>query len=662
MQEQYCNFGARESPKKSVIPKSLDWYPKEFRAGDTDGKINKSLLGKSNLTPLEILIRETAQNSWDARLKDSIPSYSISLRTINGDALRLSEIFPITDQDTNFSSVLSRRQLQAIEISDRNTVGLDGPVDMAPHGNDSLSKNFEDLIYKVGVPRQDGKGGGTYGFGKTATYSFSEIGTVAFWTRCYNEDGKLEDRFIVSAFREQYVDNDRQYTGRHWWGTKHNNHIFPLQGEAARELGEYLFETRFEDQQTGTSLLIFAPRLESVIPIKDDDSGDDEESSREIQADSVTVAEQFTISAREAIRHHLWPKLVRYPGSSVFPMNLSLYVYSQRIELLDQSGDHMLDLWGEALSAVRNAPNRVGQKPILNSSIISSQVLEVTRNREIIGYLGIAIAPANLENSDILNPSRSIRPRIKRLALMREQTELIVAHVDWFSTQDEGTLDWVAVYRSVASKDHLYAESEPPTHDSWNFQGEQNEVQVLVRHTKRKVTQLLNDILCPATPLPSTSQSNFTKTAAVAKRFSKLLPISPNKGSESKPIYCKGNPPNILKQPKPVVLTTTHSEYEGVLPSSKGSKNLLQVNKAHFSLEGTTDRACVSLSVSIMGEDSTTEPVKSEMLQPCWENPVSIHGPHHDKAVFSVPGNYSVTFLAPPRVALRVNLSVKEER
>ena len=53
--------------------RALEWYPKRFAPGDMDGTTNENLLGQTELSPLEILIRETAQNSWDARLPGETP-------------------------------------------------------------------------------------------------------------------------------------------------------------------------------------------------------------------------------------------------------------------------------------------------------------------------------------------------------------------------------------------------------------------------------------------------------------------------------------------------------------------------------------------------------------------------------------------------------------
>ena len=61
-------------------------YSEPFR---TDGNISaegaSKLLGRPSLSPLELLLRETLQNSWDASIgeKKGIPSFKIRVRNLN---------------------------------------------------------------------------------------------------------------------------------------------------------------------------------------------------------------------------------------------------------------------------------------------------------------------------------------------------------------------------------------------------------------------------------------------------------------------------------------------------------------------------------------------------------------------------------------------------
>lgn len=635
---------------------ALDWFPKEFRAGDADGKINESLMGKPELSPLEILIRETAQNSWDARLDEVTPEFRVSLRSLAARQLNLSNLLPINEDDQLFLQTLNTDSLEVIEISDRRTTGLDGPVDMSPTLDESVSKNFEDLIYKVGVPRHDGKGGGTYGFGKTATYSFSLIGTVIFWTRCLNESGELEDRFIASAFRPQYSDGHKQYTGRHWWGEQCEDHIFPLRYEQAQELGEALFESRFEDDETGTSLLILAPKLDSLdeSPLLKNDTEEQDEFSEQVNSTEQQQFEdyqgKFLQLTQQAIREHLWPKLIEDPRTGEVPMKISLNAYGRSIQL-SEDDDRFLKLWGSTLNHLRAAEDYVDQPPALNELLASTQVKAVTRHQTTLGYLGITQFVKKDDDSptDILNPSRDGNHRIGRIALMREQAELVVNTVNWFELPEEDMTNWVAVYRSVADFDALYAESEPPAHDAWNSKTERREVRLLIDHTKKKVIELLQATLTPQSQIVAVSRSNSAKTAKVASRFARLLPVAAVEREETS--QSKSSVSREKNQAQGVTLSVQDQAF-------LRTTALSQEHKVTFYIEGSTSMATVRLSVAIVGEDSAKESLDIRQLEPTWDGMSGFTNQGWPQ--FALPGTGSVQFSAPARVALKVNLIATE--
>ncbi|HCN40528.1 hypothetical protein [Rothia sp. (in: high G+C Gram-positive bacteria)] len=635
----------------------LNWFPKEFRAGDADGKINESLMGKPELSPLEVLIRETAQNSWDARILGAVPKFEISLRSLHGGQLDLLRLLPINQDDHEFIQALDTDFLDVIEISDRRTTGLDGPVDMSPTSDPSVPKNFENLIYKVGVPRHDGKGGGTYGFGKTATYSFSRIGTVIFWTRCRNEAGELEDRFIASAFRPQYSDGNRQYTGRHWWGERRENHIYPLRNEQAQQLGEMLFESRFVGDETGTSLLILAPKLDALdeVPLSGEDVEEEEETHASLSADEGLKLSQnqvkFLNLTQQAIREHLWPKLIEDPHTGASPMDISLKAYGSQIDLFEEN-DRFLKLWGSTLNFIRAAEEHVDRPPAINELLASTQVKAVTWHQRVIGYLGITqFVKTDLDSpTDILNPSRPGPQQVGRIALMREQTELVVNTVNWFELP-ENNLDWIAVYRSVADFDALYAESEPPAHDSWNSKTERREVRLLVERTKRKVVDLLHSALAPENQASTIGSTNIARTTKVASRFARLLPVAKiesNEGTNGRVALTQRKRKGQSQQVRLSVQGQSFVQTNG----------LSQQQRVTFAVEGTSPLAAVRLSVAIVGEDSAIEQLDFQQLNPVWEGVSS----YTEEGVpqYVLPGSGAVQFSAPARVALRVNLVAEE--
>ena len=60
--------------------KTLQWFPKRFSPGAMDASGGDRLLVKTELSRLAVLIRETAQNSLDARNDRGRPLFGMALR------------------------------------------------------------------------------------------------------------------------------------------------------------------------------------------------------------------------------------------------------------------------------------------------------------------------------------------------------------------------------------------------------------------------------------------------------------------------------------------------------------------------------------------------------------------------------------------------------
>ena len=65
----------------------LQWFAKQFGPGDIDGLGAKRLLGTPNIEPAAVLVREMAQNSWDARGKTPFIEFTLNLRCLRGETL-----------------------------------------------------------------------------------------------------------------------------------------------------------------------------------------------------------------------------------------------------------------------------------------------------------------------------------------------------------------------------------------------------------------------------------------------------------------------------------------------------------------------------------------------------------------------------------------------
>lgn len=246
----------------------LAWFPEPFHAyGAFAGEGTRRILGKPRLDPLTVLIRETVQNSWDARRHDGeAVEFAVDGWTLLDDqlvALRHDVFTGMPSEGLHLGEVLDWEDVPVVCISDRGTVGLTGPVraDLPVTGR----SDFTDYVFNMGQPRNVPGGGGTYGFGKTITYVVSQAATVVIYTRTRVET-ELESRLIGVAVGAQYSTDELRYTGRHWWGVRRDERIEPLTGSETDELAARLGFPTFEGDATGLSLLVIAPDFRERSP------------------------------------------------------------------------------------------------------------------------------------------------------------------------------------------------------------------------------------------------------------------------------------------------------------------------------------------------------------------------------------------------------------
>ncbi|MBV0895969.1 hypothetical protein [Microbacterium sp. NC79] len=622
----------------------LDWHPKQFRPGDMDGKGGDRLLGRTELTPLEVLVRETAQNSWDARRDGQTPSFGIHLRRLDfrlrGDLQTLLG----EAKAPGHSVKSSANSIHILEIYDRGTTGLDGPVDLRTTGPD-VPKNYEDLILKVGVPRDDGQGGGTYGFGKTAAYAYSGIGVVVYWTRCVGMDGKLEHRFIVSAFQDSYNQGKTQYTGRHWWGLTGDEIVLPVVGDDAQRLGEHFFSRHYDSGETGTSMLIVDPRIPNVV---EGASGAEEAYEIDRTAGSKEALEDlFARDASQAIRRHLWPKLIPVPDHDEDPMGLNLIIAGVQVPLkADPAG--ALDLWGAALNAIR-ATRRGETGPFASPQSLPIKVQAITRHNKVIGHLAFVRRVTAMEPllaSDDLDPLKG-ESQLGRIALMRDSAELIVSTEHWVDHGVIAGYDWLAVYKSTPEFDRIYADAEPPAHDAWVEEGG-GEAGRVARHTRLTVARWIRDELAPPVVSPS-SEGEKAHVGGLSRRFASLLPAPKTPG-------VVGGGTKAGRNGKHAVTSAGTVEVHSVRLIETLADGR-QRQRVDFTPLGDAQFLAVRLAVSTIGE-GIRESVNAAELEPVWLQNQESNGSIECDLPVGQPA--ALEFVGAARRAFRIELTAGE--
>ncbi|MEU1187825.1 hypothetical protein [Streptomyces sp. NPDC005859] len=434
-------------------------YPPEG-ASAAEGIRNQ--LGRPELDLLTILVRESAQNSWDARIeRSSAPvDYRIDMWTVGpAHAGAWRELLvagtPNSTEHFPLRETLKRGPVRVLSVSDRGTRGLGGPT----RADNAVGpdRDFVSFVRNIGEPRDTALGGGTYGFGKGIFYLLSKPGTVIIHSRCRTAGGGHETRLIGCTLWKSYVatdsDGDRRYTGRHWWGDASGEVVEPLVGAQAEATAQRLGLKAFGPEETGTTVVVVDPNLDGLEPAE--------------AADYLS----------ETIVWHLWPKMISVAGRSP-AMRFSVSCDGVQHPVPDPRTTSPLSMFVAAYEAM------VGP---------TGSDLVCHKPKKHLGRLGLVkrIMPS-------LEPTRAslmlnIEDLIHHVCLMRPAELVVTYHAG--PKPPSTNQGYAGVFRADEAMDEVYAKAEPPTHDAWNRHSLDRPESTYVHTTFRRISESLEQLL-----------------------------------------------------------------------------------------------------------------------------------------------------------------------
>ena len=390
-------------------------------------------LGRPSLDPLEVLVREAAQNSWDARTGVDRVRFRISLQQLGDRAdawCRLIAPGPTDIQTRGLTEALTPESMVWI-VSDRGTVGLGGPIRAGIKAEPDQRSDFVQFMRNVGEPRDTELGGGTYGFGKGIFYRLSGPGVIVANSRA----GQGGDRRMMgAAIGNSFYIGERRYTGRHWWGTVNDNVPDPLVGEDADGMGAQLGLPGFVGDETGTDIIVVGAQLGMN------------------KSNEPRTPEEAGTFVASAILWHLWPKLV---GEEAVRMHFTVDVDGAEIEIPDPASVDSLFPFVGALQSVRGGSG--------------SQYTRASEPKDV-GRLAIEIGVARADDVlEVVEVARPFELPAHHVARMR-QAELVVDYREG-PLHPNPSLAYGAVFRASIDADSHFAAAEPPTHDDWIEKG-----------------------------------------------------------------------------------------------------------------------------------------------------------------------------------------------
>jgi hypothetical protein len=461
----------------------LKWVPEKLPAsGGLSAEGFYKLLGRPTLDPLTVLVREMAQNSWDARLEGAMTvRFALELRKSSAELRHFlrAEVFEQAQKvhGTKLKETLEDRELQVLTVSDRGTRGLDGPVTADEEAQEGR-QNWANFVLNAGKSKSEGNTGGTYGFGKTIAYVVSQANSIVIHTRTQHEGG-VKTRLIGAAIGRRFVSDGKNFTGRHWWGLYGPDAPLPVEGDAADELADKLGLPAFEEGDLGTNIMIIAPDLGQRTP------------------------QQAVTFLAESILWHLWPKLIpRHDG--VPHLQCSLQHDGNVVSIPDYNSRPPLARYVEAYRDLV-----MGHEASLTFQKKSIQRL--TPKKLTLGNLGTvpfarehrAVVDDGHDSANDDSPAPAspfAMGPAHHVALLRSP-ELVVDYLPGPIAPDPA-IEWVGVFRAADEHDGIFARAEPPTHDAWNPETvddrvEKNILRKVLRDIQKAVTERWGAVVSP---------------------------------------------------------------------------------------------------------------------------------------------------------------------
>jgi hypothetical protein len=484
----------------------LDHFPEPFSpTGNmaSEGVLNQ--LGRPQMGPLEVLVREAIQNCWDAKAAGShqvrVGIHLVELTEIQRRAL--AEQFFRDGPPTGDTGKALRRSRRLLLISDRGTTGLGGVL-RADREDGNEPRDFVDFVRNVGQPPDKERGGGTYGYGKVALYLASTPRTLIIHTRCRHQ-GRNQTRLIAARLGAQYSYQGRRYTGRHWWGRLANDGtIDPVLDQDAAVLAESIGLLQFDGDETGSTIAILEPDFGEL----------DDQQAMELIAN--------------ALAWNFWPKMVGVDGAPP-SMTFSLTAFGDPVPVPDPFAHPVLRAFCEAfrtLKVVANGGAHVSEpgldtgevacgRPIRDLGIVSlAKVPMLNRPRDI------EQGTEDEERDDHPLPGLEGRP-VHHVALLRAP-ELVVQYLPGPESPTP-TIGYAGVFLAHHDMDRIYAKSEPPTHDDWVPEGvSDRHHKTFIRVTKRRLVEAMREFagIVPTSPASTEGAS----LGALAEQLRGLLP------------------------------------------------------------------------------------------------------------------------------------------
>lgn len=243
----------------------LDYHLLTLDYAVSYGSVTLKSLQNDNTPELDLLVRESIQNSSDASLQEPGDSYKVAFTTDTFVPKDFNSL--ITGLEDELNKRYPQDTASFMEIRDTKTSGLTGCIRKAEITDDDHG-NFFKLIYDTGKKQTQADAGGNWGFGKSVYYRVG-IGIVVFYSRVKTDDGSFESRLIVTVVEDENKKDEAgnnitllhslepRSQGKAWWGIRDGEDLLPVtDSEFINAVLDAFHLKPFRDNETGTSIII----------------------------------------------------------------------------------------------------------------------------------------------------------------------------------------------------------------------------------------------------------------------------------------------------------------------------------------------------------------------------------------------------------------------
>lgn len=496
------------------------WWAQPFRPdGGSAAEGLRNQLGRPSLSVLTVLVRESAQNSWDARLPGSDVRFALDLGVLDAPTRTAWRSALAAGAPTNPADEASLRSIAAylaqdgvtyLAVSDRGASGLGGPSRSdvpAPPGE----RGWLSFVLNSGERRDVEGGGGTYGFGKGAFFLASRVGTVLIYTR-YRKDGVIRSRLIGSALLQQDDLANPPLTGRHWWGRREPDHCAPLEDSSADSAARALGLPPFEEDETGTTVVVLDPDLSAP--------GTDE--------DRVMSLSEAARHLADAAALNLWPIMIEGREQRLV---VRVSAGGEDVPVPDETSDEVIRAFAAAFRRVSDGGGVVvaSERPKAQLGRVAHEPVIHTAAR------GVAAMELGLPNDRAPHHA----------ALLRAADLVVKYHAG--PQRPEPTFGYAAVFRAHDDMDHVFAAAEPPTHDEWVPDQLAGRDRTYVRVAQRRIEAYCHDVAGAARSGRSDSAGSVGR---LSRRLGFLMDAVTAEGGAPDPFASETRPPAKPRGPR----------------------------------------------------------------------------------------------------------------